>query len=84
MLTRVTERPCIAATCLMWPAKQRLRKEVVARPVQKKKKRKKKKKKKIKEKKKKKKKKSPVSWSPITQLNMLIEKRYWKFLAAKR
>jgi len=28
--------------------------------------------------------KSPVTWSPITQLNMLIEKRYWKFLAAKR
>jgi hypothetical protein len=56
----------------MWSGK-RLRKEVVARPVQKKMK-----------KKKKKTKKSPVSWSPITQLNMLIEKRYWKFLAAKR
>jgi hypothetical protein len=24
--------------------------------------------------------KGSVSWSPITQLNMLIEKRYWNFL----
>jgi hypothetical protein len=70
MLTRVMEHPCIAATSFMWPGKQRLPKEVVARPVllntQEKKKN------------------GPVSWSPITRLYILIEKRYWKFLAAKR
>jgi hypothetical protein len=52
----------------MWPGQQRLRKEVVARPVVLNARGKN----------------GPVSWSPTTQLNMLIEKRNWNFLAAKR